>query len=42
VLAYFDGSIDYSPWSKIEKNYALELQAGKKRSISQTLPQVIR
>lgn len=33
VLAYIDGSIDYSPWSKIEKLYETEIQAGKRRKI---------
>lgn len=41
-IAYFDGSTECCPWDKINKLYSVEIEAGKKRELTKTLPQVLK
>lgn len=41
-MAYFDGSIDYSPWEKIERNFAIEILAGRRRGVVKGIVEIMR
>ena len=42
AIAYFDGSIEWCPWDKINKFYAVEIEGGKKREMTKTHTQVLK
>ena len=41
AVAYFDGSIECCAWDKINRLYAIEIEGGKKRELTKTLPQIL-